>query len=60
MCSFKKVRDDVVLVYDSSHIDGLEFVVLLDIVCRGKNPEFPSEDYNSFSLEETDAVQYVT
>ena len=37
MCSFKKARDDVVLAYDSSHIDDVEFVVLHDIVCHGKN-----------------------
>ena len=58
MCSFKKARDDVVLAYDSSQIDDLEFVVLYDIVCRGKNPELPFEDYDSFSLEDTDAVEY--
>jgi hypothetical protein len=57
MCSFKKARDNVVLAYDSSHIDDVEFVVLHDVVCRGKNPELPFEDYNSFSLEETDAVE---
>ena len=57
MCSFKKARDDVVLAYDSSNIDDSEFVVLYDIVCRGKNPELPFEDYDSFSLEDTDAVE---
>ena len=57
MCSFKKAKDDVVLVYDSSHIDDVEFVVLHDIVCHGKNPELPFENYDSFSLEETDAVE---
>jgi hypothetical protein len=32
-------------------------MVLHDIVCRGKNPELHFEDYDSFSLEETDAVE---
>ena len=45
------------LAYDSSHIDDVEFVVLHDIVCHGKNPELPFKDYDSFSLEETDAVE---
>ena len=57
MCSFKKARDDVVLAYDSSHIDDSEFVVLYDIVCHGKNPELSFEDYDSFSLEDTDVVE---
>ena len=57
MCSFKKAREDIVLAYDSSYIDDEEFVVLHDIVCRGKNPELPLKDYDSFSLAETDAVE---
>lgn len=57
MCSFKKARNDVVLAYDSCHIDDLEFVVLHDIVCHGKNLELPFEDFHSFSLAETDPVE---
>ena len=55
MCSFKKAREDIVLAY--SYIDDEEFVVLHDIVCRGKSPELPFKDYDSFSSAETDAVE---
>ena len=45
------------MAYDSSYIDNEEFVILHDIVCRGKKLELPFKDYNSFSLAETVAVE---
>ena len=58
MCSFKKARKDIVLAYNSSYIDNEVFLVLHDIVCRGKNTELPFKDYHSFSLAETYAVEF--
>ena len=56
MSSFKEIREFILICFADNVLSDEEFLVLWES-CQSKNPDFPWDNYNRFTIEDMDDAE---